>query len=90
MGQKYAGVDIGRRTVLDSQRQVRQALTDWQGMLRQEAPHTRQALSALLTGQLIFAPRGEGRDRFYEFSGPGSLDRVIAGLTLPMELVPPG
>ncbi len=69
---------------------MREALTDWRAMLRQEAPHGRHALSALLTGRLVFAPRGEGRDRYYEFAGPGSLDRVIAGLTLPMELVPPG
>jgi len=78
------------RGVDDALAVMRGALTDWQGMLRQETPHARQALSALLTGRLVFAPRGEGRDRYYEFSGPGSLDRVIAGLTPPMELVPPG
>ena len=69
---------------------MREALTDWRAMLRQEAPQARHALGALVTGRLVFVPRGEGRDRYYEFEGPGSLDKVIAGLTLPMELVPPG
>jgi hypothetical protein len=40
----------------DALAMVREALTDWQGMLRQEAPHGRQALSALLIGRLVFTP----------------------------------
>jgi site-specific DNA recombinase len=79
------GLDMGR--VVDA---LRDQLTDWQGMLRQEGPQARQALSALLAGRLVFTPRGEGRARYYEFTGPGSLSKVVAGLALPMELVPPG
>ena len=76
--------DMGR--VLDS---LREQLTDWQGLLRQEAPQARQALSALLAGRLIFTPRGEGR-ALLRIHRPGTLSKVIAGLALPMELVPPG
>jgi hypothetical protein len=79
------GLDMGR--VLDA---LRAALSDWRGTLRQEAPQARQALSALLAGRLVFTPRGEGRDLYYEFTGPGTLSKVIARLALPMELVPPG
>ena len=46
-------------------------LTDWQGLLRQEAPQARQALSALRAGRLVFTPRGDERERYYEFAGPG-------------------
>jgi site-specific DNA recombinase len=79
-----------RRGAGDTLAVMRKALTDWQAMLRQEGPQARPALSALLTGRLTFTPRGEGRARYYAFAGPGSLDKVIAGLALPMELVPPG
>jgi len=36
---------------------------------------------------LIFTPRGEGH-RYYEFAGPGTLRKVIAGLALQTEMVP--
>jgi hypothetical protein len=78
---------VHRSRVLD---ELRDRLTDWQGLLRQEIGPARQALSALLAGRLIFTPLGEGRDRYCEFTGPGSLGKVIAGLVLPTELVPPG
>ena len=69
--------------------ELRGQLTNWQGMLRQEAPQARQALFALLAGRLIFTPKGEGRARFYEFSGPGTLSKVIAGVALSKGLVSP-
>jgi site-specific DNA recombinase len=78
------GFDVGR--VLDA---LRDQLTDWQGLLRQETGPARQALSALLAGRLIFTPKGEGHGRYYEFAGPGSLGKVVAGLALPMKMVPP-
>jgi hypothetical protein len=67
--------DVSR--VLDA---LRGQLTDWQGMLRQEGTEARRALSALLAGRLIFTPKGEGGTRYYEFAGPGTLSKVIAGL----------
>jgi hypothetical protein len=46
-------------------------------------------VAALLAGRLVFTPRGDGRKRFYEVSGPGTLDKVIAGMALPKGLVTP-
>jgi hypothetical protein len=48
---------------------MRDALTDWQGLLRQETPQARPALTALLAGRLIFTPKGDDPTRYYEF-GP--------------------
>jgi DNA invertase Pin-like site-specific DNA recombinase len=76
--------------VVETLDMMRRALTDWQGMLRQEGPQARHALSAMLAGRLIFTPQRAGSERYYEFAGPGTLRKVIAGLALPMELVPPG
>jgi Recombinase zinc beta ribbon domain len=70
--------------------QLRGHLTDWQGMLRSELPAARLALRSLLVGRLIFTPRGEGADRYYEFEGPGTVSKIIAGLALPKGLVTPG
>jgi hypothetical protein len=42
---------------------MRTSLTDWQGMLRAEAPAARQALRVLLAGRLAFSPE-PGRYRF--------------------------
>jgi site-specific DNA recombinase len=67
--------DIGR--VLDV---MRQALVDWQGVLRQETGSARQALRALLAGRLIFTPQERDGERFYTFEGPGTISPVIAGV----------
>jgi hypothetical protein len=68
---------------------LRDRLTDWQGLLRQEAPHTRRALSALLVGRLAFAAKGTGRERYYEITGQGTVRKVLAGLVLPTGVVSP-
>lgn len=82
----------GRRDDLDAPRVIedlRRLLADWRGLLRQEAPHARPALTALLAGRLVFTPKGVSGERYYEFSGPGTLDKVIAGLAFPMAVVAP-
>jgi len=58
---------------------MREALTDWQGMLRQETGPARQALRALLAGRLAFTPAERDGARFYTFSGEGTITPVIAG-----------
>jgi Integrase repeat unit len=55
---------------------MRTALTDWQGMLRQEPPEARRALRALLAGRLVFTPA----TGFYTFEGPGTITPVLAGV----------
>ena len=66
--------DVGR--VLDV---MRTALTDWQGMLRQETGPARRALRALLAGRLVFTAQERDGERFYTFEGPGTISPVIAG-----------
>ena len=68
---------------------LREPLHDWQVLLRQDPPHARQALRALLAGRLVFTPRAENGRRFYEFEGPATLDKVFAGLVFPKSLVTP-
>src|SRR3989442_14396548 len=60
---------------------MRQALTDWQGMLRQETGPARRAMQALLKGRLVFTPRERDGERFYTFEGEGTISPVIAGTT---------
>ena len=60
--------------------ELRGALTDWQGLLRQETGPARQALSALLAGRLIFTPDARDGERFYTFSGQGTITPVLAGM----------
>ena len=81
-----------RSTDFDAHRvlgDLREHLTDWQGMLHQEAPHARQALKALLTGRLAFTPKCQGGERWYEFSGPGTVSKLIEGLVFPKGVVAP-
>ncbi len=66
---------------------MREALTDWQGMLRQETPEARRALRALLAGRLVFTPQERDGERLYRFEGPGTVSKIIAGLALPTGIV---
>jgi hypothetical protein len=66
---------------------LREALTDWRGLLRQKTGPARQALASLLAGRLVFTPRECADGRFYEFEGPGTISKVIAGIALPRGLV---
>ncbi len=58
-------------------RQVREALTDWQGLLTRQTPQAREILRNMLAGRLIFRPAP--KERLYEFSGQGALGRLLAG-----------
>jgi hypothetical protein len=57
---------------------MRQALADWQGMLRQDIPAARRALRALLAGRLTFTPQEREGERFYAFEGSSTVSPVIA------------
>jgi site-specific DNA recombinase len=59
---------------------MREALTDWQGMLRQETGPARRAMQALLKGRLVFTPQERDGERFYTFDGEGSISPIIAGI----------
>ena len=59
---------------------MREALTDWQGMLHQETGPARRALQALLEGRLVFTPEECDGERFYTFERPGTISPIIAGI----------
>jgi hypothetical protein len=65
-----------QRQPVDALALMRAALTDWQGLLRQETGPARTALQALLRGRLAFTPGPEG----YTFSGVGTVAPIIAGV----------
>jgi hypothetical protein len=69
--------DVSTMRTLDV---MRTALTDWQGLFSQETGPARQALSALLTGRLIFTPDEREGKRLYRFSGEGTITPVLAGV----------
>jgi site-specific DNA recombinase len=55
---------------------MREASRDWRGMLHAETGPARTALQALLAARLTFTPGPDG----YEFSAPGTVAPIIAGL----------
>jgi hypothetical protein len=58
-------------------------------LLRRRTQEARQILRRLLVGRLVFRPQiGEGRP-YYEFSGEGSLSRILAGIVATEGLVAP-
>jgi hypothetical protein len=85
-GGRGVAAERQRERVLD---ELRDALADWRGLLRQEPGPARRALRALLTGRLVFTPGERAGEPFYAFSGEGTLGKVIEGLALPKGGVSP-
>ncbi len=56
-------------------------------MLRREVPEAREILRNLIVGRIVFTPRPE--TRLYEFSGRGSLGRLLAGTASSVSVVTP-
>jgi hypothetical protein len=56
------------------------SLDEWRGLLGGHVGHARQLLRRLLDGRLIFEPKRDGDDRWYEFLGAGTLDKFFAGV----------
>ena len=59
-------------------RDLRERLTDWQGLILGQPQHARQGLRKLLEGRLAFTPTEDGTA--VEFSGQGRLDPILAGV----------
>src|SRR5439155_24101221 len=57
--------------------QVRDVLTDWQGLLTRHTPQAREVLRNVLEGRLIF--EANLKERIYTFSGEISLGRLLLG-----------
>lgn len=64
---------------------LRERLTDWQGLLQRQTAEARQILRRLLIGRLVFTPREHETGRYSELAGKGSLPGVLLGgvVTLP-------
>jgi Recombinase zinc beta ribbon domain len=69
-------------------RDLRQRLTDWQGLILKQPQQARQGLKKLLEGRLAFTPTEDGTA--VEFSGQGRLDPILAGVTEAWNGLPKG
>jgi hypothetical protein len=68
---------LGRLERARVDRQVRDVLTDWQGLLTRHMPQAREVLRNVLEGRLIFEPNL--KERIYTFSGEISVGRLLLG-----------
>src|SRR5262249_27477304 len=79
--QQLAALDSTRRlSRIDRarlDRQVRETLTDWQGLLTKHTVPAREILRTVLAGRLIFTPAPA--ELAYSFSGEASIGRLLAG-----------
>lgn len=68
--------------------EVRQRLTDWQGLLGQQTAQARKMLRALLEGQIVFTPNVEERSCLFHASG--NYEELFRGLiSLPKAMASP-
>jgi hypothetical protein len=68
---------------------LRAKLTDWTGVLHRQIPQARQALKKMLHGSLVFAPKDDGQQRYYELTGNGTLERILASIANPISVAFP-
>jgi hypothetical protein len=62
------------------ERELRAKLDDWHGLLQRRTPLSRQVVTKLLDGRLMFTPRP---DRAYEFAGQVQFGNLLEGIVLP-------
>ena len=53
---------------------------EWRGLLGQHVSTSRQLLRKLLDGRIVFSPKHEGEDRWYDLVGQATVAKVLAGL----------
>ncbi len=70
-------VDLGR-----IEEDLRDRLTDWQGLLQRQPMQARQILRKLLVGRLVFTPQESEVGGYYTFEGKVNLGRVLEGVVL--------
>ncbi len=61
---------------------LRDRLTDWQGLLQRQPMQARQILRTLLVGRLVFTPQESEVGGYYTFEGKVNLGRVLEGVVL--------
>jgi site-specific DNA recombinase len=69
---------------------LRERLTDWQGLLQRQTVEARAILRRLLVGRLLFTPKEDEKGRYYEFAGQGSISELLSGVVLPKGWWPQG
>ena len=84
-----SGVNLAALDPASIRQNLRERLTDWQGLLGRETVEARQILREVLVGRLIFTPRVDGSGRYYEFTGQATLSGLLAGVVSPDMLVTP-
>ncbi|MGE5361492.1 MAG: hypothetical protein ACM3NQ_20940 [Bacteroidales bacterium] len=68
---------------------LRAKLAEWTAILHRQNPQARQVLKKLLRGSLLFAPKSDGDERYYEISGEGSIQQMLASDTHPIMVASP-
>jgi hypothetical protein len=71
------------------ERDLRTRLEDWRGLLCLQLVQARQILRKLV-GRLVFTPRKDANRGYYEFSGQGTMTRILEGIVLPKGGAAPG
>jgi recombinase-like zinc beta ribbon protein len=71
-------------------RELRDLLTDWQGLLEGEPAQARQILRKLLEGRVVMHPHVNGRERTYEWIVTATYGRILSGVVGVTVMVPPG
>ena len=78
--QALAGMeDIASLDWARIEKQLRERLRDWQGLLQGKLEVAGQMLRKLLDGRLLFKPGKDADGAYYEFEGRGRLMADVAG-----------
>ena len=73
---------ILRRAEFDAaklRQQLDERLADWRGLLRRHPVQGQQVLKRLIDGRLTFEPTADGEERYYRFTGTGTVEPLLAG-----------
>ena len=65
-------------------------LEDWKQLLRRHVPQARQVLKRLLAGPIVFTPHREDGSRYYAFTAPINLGRLLTGMVCANMVASPG
>ena len=71
-----------RRAEFDAgklRQQFDERLADWRGLLRWHPVQGQQVLERLIDGRLTFEPTADGEERYYRFTGTGTVEPLLAG-----------
>ena len=58
---------------------LQQRLSDWRALLRRHPIQGHQVLQNLIDGRLTFEPKVDGDERYYTFTGTGTMEALLGG-----------